>query len=624
MMLYYFTNNVGLEEIEKTTSITSTFQTLFTPAPTGVYLTPTNPQDFRYNRSFEYLSCFVEIDIPEDDPFLTKCAPYDRLEIYFYEKNINLSEWKWRGGINSSWEVNKGVLNWKMAIGAAAVGVGAVVIGKVVYDKIQENKNEKKKIHQDKLLSLGWEEGVGKKGSRQGTSNDEKFIKLGKKEVKNLPAYEPPIEDDSVSDFVSSFEYMPYKDSRESFTKFVNNVKGKINFGSDEPDDTEPLDMEESFEFMEGPKMSQIFHLEQMYNTRVRIEESEQKKYLSLMKNIVGRIIQEMKERSQTFNVLYKETYFGGSVFDGLKVNSTGQEFDLNIIFKCKAKDVEVVGLGHDSKRKNFCFLKVSKTSNQFEDTIVNTDDYGTHPGTKYLSPVKMFDLLKSSVDKVLTREAQSITHQGNMYRVTRHEFAPVTLKVVSLDSFQPVSFEIDLVPSIKLDLEALKENKVKDRIANFCEEFGVSKDMRSFMAISLHKADKHKFEVDFHDVERKILFNRGCTKKVIKLMKFLRDSKGGPAEKLWSHLLKTSVMHHVLRTPVSYWNNANLEKCFIDSLRNLLEGLREDNISDIFFTEVNLLDRIKTKQVKKDCTIWLEKILRKYDRTGRVMDIFS
>ena len=61
-------------------------------------------------------------------------------------------------------------------------------------------------------------------------------------------------------------------------------------------------------------------------------------------------------------------------------------------------------------------------------------------------------------------------------------------------------------------------------------------------MAISLHRADKQKFEVDFHDIERKILFNRGCAKKVIKLIKFLRDSKGGPAEKLWSHLLKVKL----------------------------------------------------------------------------------
>ena len=60
-------------------------------------------------------------------------------------------------------------------------------------------------------------------------------------------------------------------------------------------------------------------------------------------------------------------------------------------------------------------------------------------------------------------------------------------------------------------------------------------------MAIALHRADTQKFELDFHDVERQILYNRGCVKKVIKLMKYLRDIKGGSMAKLWSHLLKVS-----------------------------------------------------------------------------------
>ena len=61
-------------------------------------------------------------------------------------------------------------------------------------------------------------------------------------------------------------------------------------------------------------------------------------------------------------------------------------------------------------------------------------------------------------------------------------------------------------------------------------------------MAISLHRADGVKFELDFHDIERRILFNRGCVKKVIKLVKYLRDTKGGSVSKLWSHLLKVGV----------------------------------------------------------------------------------
>ena len=61
----------------------------------------------------------------------------------------------------------------------------------------------------------------------------------------------------------------------------------------------------------------------------------------------------------------------------------------------------------------------------------------------------------------------------------------------------------------------------------------------QEFAAISLHRADQKKFEIDFHEKEREILYNRGCAKKTVKMMKYLRDEKGGSFNKLWSHLLK-------------------------------------------------------------------------------------
>lgn len=68
-----------------------------------------------------------------------------------------------------------------------------------------------------------------------------------------------------------------------------------------------------------------------------------------------------------------------------------------------------------------------------------------------------------------------------------------------------------------------------------------VFRQSRSWMAISLHRADRRRFEVDFHEVERRLLYDRGCVKKVIQLVKYLRDIKGGSLAKLWSHLLKVT-----------------------------------------------------------------------------------
>ena len=278
--------------------------------------------------------------------------------------------------------------------------------------------------------------------------------------------------------------------------------------------------------------MSQLHLLEDLYNQRIKIDEEEQKKYQGLLKYVVDTMISKMKESTPEFNDLYRETYYGGSFFDGLKIGSTEQEFDLNIVFRWKSQSGEITRLGEDKRKKNFCYIKVTKpVLSPSEEKIT----FNMH-GVQYLSPIKMFNMIKKSVDRVLTEISLTVQYKGETYRVTRHEYAPVTLKVVG----NGMSFEVDLVPSIKFDFPALPpHSELEQHVISLCNKFGVTNETRNFMAISLHRADKEKFELDFHDIERKILYNRGCVKKVIKLMKYLRDLKGGPMMKLWSHLLK-------------------------------------------------------------------------------------
>ena len=290
--------------------------------------------------------------------------------------------------------------------------------------------------------------------------------------------------------------------------------------------------------------MSQLHQLEDLYNQRIKIDENEQKRYQGLLKYVLDTIISKMKQTTPEFNDLYRETYYGGSFFDGLKVGSTDQEFDLNIVFKWKAQHGEITRLGEDQKKKNFCYIKVTKPALTPSEEKITVDSQGV----KYLSPIKMFNLIKKSVDRVLTEMSVTIVYDGKAYRVTRHEYAPVTLKVVG----HGMSFEVDLVPSLKFDFKALPRNSELERhVVPLCDEFGVTTETRNFMAISLHRADKEKFELDFHDVERRILYNRGCVKKVIKLMKYLRDLKGGQMLKLWSHLLKVVDFLNQVKTKI-------------------------------------------------------------------------
>ena len=125
-------------------------------------------------------------------------------------------------------------------------------------------------------------------------------------------------------------------------------------------------------------------------------------------------------------------------------------------------------------------------------------------------------------------------------------------------------------------------------------------------MAIALNTNSCEMFEVDFHDLERALLARvGGCVKKVIMLMKYYRDTKGGTLTKLWSYLLKvlmknikhkqltlqfkTTVMNHLVREEPGVWDNSNLAKSFLTCMRNLWIGLQKGMIQDTFYPDVNI-----------------------------------
>ena len=94
-----------------------------------------------------------------------------------------------------------------------------------------------------------------------------------------------------------------------------------------------------------------------------------------------------MRRTSRDFDNLYRNTYYGGSVFDGLKIGSSPQEFDLNILFKWKMKHCQIEKLGQDPHKKNFCYIMVTKSSlSESERKIVFNEG-----GINYISPKKMY-----------------------------------------------------------------------------------------------------------------------------------------------------------------------------------------------------------------------------------------
>jgi len=335
---------------------------------------------------------------------------------------------------------------------------------------------------------------------------------------------------------------------------------------------------------------------------------------VGLFKHILETLIVKMKKESTDFDALYQEIYYGGSYFDGLALGSS--DFDLNIIFKSKNLDIKIVNLGRDDPLTNFGHLQVltlEKDLTKEEKNILEDFD-----GRLCVSPDKIFAVLLSAVDKALSGEIQ---YKGRHYKITRSVFNPVVLVVKEKGE---LVFEVDLVPAFRMDIENFPtRSATKDNLVGFCNKFNI--ELRTFLAIALRNVEniQGRFEIDFHDLERDILYKKECAKKVIRLMKHLRNITGGQAKKVKSFLIKVVVMKKILSTPENYWNNKNLDRCFIDCLTSLKDGLKERSIPDIFYPKLNLVDRMDDRILNNNVK-WLENLLEKFHKSGDITAMFG
>ena len=124
------------------------------------------------------------------------------------------------------------------------------------------------------------------------------------------------------------------------------------------------------------------------------------------------------------------------------------------------------------------------------------------------------------------------------------------------------------------------------------------SSNVQCCMAIALQLVDKDRFQIDFHDVERVILESRPVAKKVIMLMKHLRDVKKGSFNKFWSHFLKTVVLNMIIDSKTKPWYTKkssfkDLETTLIEALRAWKKEICVNSIyktHPLFFAFINLV----------------------------------
>ena len=234
----------------------------------------------------------------------------------------------------------------------------------------------------------------------------------------------------------------------------------------------------------------------------------------------------------------------------------------------------------------------LKKKPTRSEEKFCFTDREGNH----CLSPSKMMEFLISVADRSIHKLGGEVTIDGKLYKVKKAGVgAPYTLFLQQQQG--GFSCEIDLVPAVSLKIKKLPHN-MKQHAVLIKKIF--QSDVKKCMAIALRPADMEQFEIDFYDIEVSILRTSEVGRKVVMLLKHLRDIKGGPLKKFRSHMLKTMVLHKIIMwyafrkvKPSSCWDEENLEECLLDCLRSWLDHI-DNGLQDIFFPGINLMDRLR------------------------------
>ena len=294
-------------------------------------------------------------------------------------------------------------------------------------------------------------------------------------------------------------------------------------------------------------------------------------------------LTKKMKE-DEEFGELFQEYHFSGSYYDKLAVGNIRHEYDLNLVFGIPETAYQI---RESTKDPNFMCFEVVDPRNEAVQLVAEEGR---------ISAARMKEILKTALDRALTKLEHTVTVDGQRVRVTRSDTLPLTLKIVS--SSLP-SIEVDLVPVLRANIARLPK-RVRDRVAEV--QSIVGGDEEHFLAVALPKVHEDLLEVDFPQVQGQVLARRATTRMVVRLLKQERDTVGGPFKSIKSFFIKTAAMHAVLRRPnPTDWSEELLSERY-SKVRGILQAsLLNDNLPDVFFPSINLMKRIQSPDVKID-----------------------
>lgn len=354
---------------------------------------------------------------------------------------------------------------------------------------------------------------------------------------------------------------------------------------------------------LQAEKSESLKHiLKEFNNNRVKVSDDDRKKNMAILQDIVlDKFITAMKTVDPLFNELYKENYYTGSYYEGLKV-SDANEFDLNMKLELPFKwdDVQIV---YNSVPPGYAQYKITKP---LEVLLSRHPKWAIYQKLTLimegplLSQKKINEWCQGVGDRALIALRQNPSRFQN---VTRSRHGPAFTLNIKVDS--KTLLDVDLVPVVQLNKYPPSVRKIPQ----------LKSDSMAFIVPKpTGNGDKQTttiFRISMPVVEREVMDNKGCVKMLIRIFKAIRDNEK------WkffaSYYIKTVFLWQLQNKSSSaeYWGENRSDVLFIEMLKEFINVLGKKELPHFLFQKYNLIagiNGVTLDNMKQRLSMYLEK----------------
>ena len=308
-------------------------------------------------------------------------------------------------------------------------------------------------------------------------------------------------------------------------------------------------------------------------------------------------IVNAMKKNDELFEYLFREIYFSGSYYDGLKIREP-DEFDLNIVLRTSQfEDFITLEEGSPGKFKiksqkwfgliGNTFGIVDKFYKEFVQPLQDSSGREAY----YIIPNRVRNWFSKVFEKSKHDIPMRIGDGTKIIKLKTEQNGPAFTLKLQMENGKNVDIDLAVVFPIPL--------------INFKSIPAIWKNIKGYSAQDAFlvpiSAEKYgpEWSVHFPMVEKEIILDHGCAKPVIRFLKQFRDANK-PLAQLKSYALKTVVMKMIKKYPNYGWEIGSEPHYFLLALEELKKRLEAGRIDWIFHNQSNLLKTDESKSMAK------------------------